>query len=108
MNRSRPAPPRTQLNAIPEGLLIPAAALDFVFGQKLGEPGVLANKIRQLDSGQRGIVLIANGAGAEEIIAALEKSGMASTVASLRAALEQPDAKPGAQIGIRNTDPTMQ
>lgn len=87
------------------GITIPGAALDFCFEQAPGEAGILANKIRREDTRELGIILIANAVGTEEIISALEKAGMASTVATLRAALAQGDKKPGVEMGVRMGPP---
>jgi hypothetical protein len=72
------------------GLLVPAGALDLAFEQEAGKAGVLANVIVRQDSKERGVMIIANAVGAEEIISALEKAGMESAVRSIRAALAQP------------------
>jgi hypothetical protein len=82
------------------GLLVPAHVLDFAFGQD--GSGLLANMIQRQDTKERGILIIANAAGAEEIIKALEGAGMTSTVSTIRAALAQPESKPGDPIGIRS------
>jgi hypothetical protein len=88
----------------PQGVLVPAKVLDVVFDQKPEESGILANMIERQDTKEKGLLLVTNAAGAEEIIDALSKAGMTSTVSALRQALAQRPAGPGAPMRVRNAE----